>query len=198
MGPCKPLPLGWWPSPIIWKQWEFRPWHIWVCWFFGVRSFGGLFETTQPPTNDAKTYNMATGCFFVAVGELSDQLTPLKKKCENEWSLLVHQEKLFPSGDKSNQIKSNPTESNQIKIKSESSQLNQNQNNQIKIKWNQLKSHQIKSKWNHIKSKQIEPNQVQGKIKTIYRKARGGGNFPQHNPKEGNVFECLWNIGYLG
>ena len=23
----KPLLLGWWPSPIIWKKWEFRPWH---------------------------------------------------------------------------------------------------------------------------------------------------------------------------
>ncbi len=24
----KPLLLGWWPSPIIWKSLEFRPWHI--------------------------------------------------------------------------------------------------------------------------------------------------------------------------
>ena len=24
----KPLLLGWWPSPITGKQWEFRPWHI--------------------------------------------------------------------------------------------------------------------------------------------------------------------------
>ena len=25
----KPLLLGWWPSPIIWNYWEFRPQHIW-------------------------------------------------------------------------------------------------------------------------------------------------------------------------
>ena len=26
----KSLLLGWWPSPIIWKYWEFRPYHIYT------------------------------------------------------------------------------------------------------------------------------------------------------------------------